>query len=639
MLAPGRFGLLPRPRTADLSAHQRVVPTGEPLVARGPGLPAEGYRLRIVPNGQITIDATDDAGVFYARATLDQLRRGSSGGTLPIGVIEDWPDIAVRGVMLDVSRCRVPTLETLCSIVERLASWKVNHLQLYMEHTFAYTNHLEVWEHADPYTADDLARLARHCRAHHIELAPNQNTLGHMERWLLHERYAGLGISRGVVTSPLGLPIPASTLDPSIPGSLSLVRELAGELAGALGSAFFNVGLDEPWDLPSDRSHEWATWVRHLRDLPALDDRQLLVWGDMLTSHPELIGEVPDGVTVCEWGYDQGHPFAERMEAIARAGVPVWVSPGTSSWLSIVGRTTNAVDNCREAALAAGACGATGLLVTDWGDFGHHQGWAVSEPGLAAAAAFSWCAASNADLDAPALGNLLDIHSFGCLDDGQDSGRTAGVPGSAATSSVGTAMVALGDLYRLLPFPAPNLSALTLHLYLPQLAVGAGLSTGLTTDLLDRIEESVEGALNELTNPRAANENGTLAVAELCTGSRLVQLACRDARGRLAGDGLLASIPDSERSLLAGELEDIVSSYRTDWLARDRPGGLDESCAWLEHLRQCYLTGSADPGWGGPMVAQVRTRDAGRGTMMTRADTPGGSKNGSCDEEPGGKAR
>jgi hypothetical protein len=35
------------------------------------------------------------------------------------------------------------------------------------------------------------------------------------------------------------------------------------------------------------------------------------------------------------------------------------------------------------------------------------------------------------------------------------------------------------------------------------------------------------------------------------------------------------------------------------WLARNRPGGLPDSAAWLEHLAAAYRTGEVDPAWGG----------------------------------------
>ena len=114
-------------------------------------MPAQGYRLRVGPGG-VELRSADDAGTFYGRATLTQLRR-LHDGSLPECEIEDWPDGAVRGVMLDISRDKVPTMATLETLVERLASWKVNQFQLYVEHTFAYEGHREVWAEASPLTA------------------------------------------------------------------------------------------------------------------------------------------------------------------------------------------------------------------------------------------------------------------------------------------------------------------------------------------------------------------------------------------------------------------------------------------------------------------------------------------------------
>ena len=114
-----------------------------------------------------------------------------------------------------------------------------------------------------------------------------------------------------------------------------------------------------------------------------LAGRELLVWGDVLAADPDLLAGLPDGVTVCEWGYEDNHPFAERAERLAAAGVPFWMCPGTSSWLSISGRVENMIGNIRSAAVAGIAHGATGILTTDWGDMGHHQQPVVSEPGFA----------------------------------------------------------------------------------------------------------------------------------------------------------------------------------------------------------------------------------------------------------------
>ena len=46
--------------------------------------------------------------------------------------------------MFDVTRDRVPTMATLYELVDLLASLKINQLQLYSEHTFAYHGHKRI---------------------------------------------------------------------------------------------------------------------------------------------------------------------------------------------------------------------------------------------------------------------------------------------------------------------------------------------------------------------------------------------------------------------------------------------------------------------------------------------------------------
>jgi hypothetical protein len=78
-----------------------------------------------------------------------------------------------------------------------------------------------------------------------------------------------------------------------------------------------------------------------------------------------------------------------------------------------------------------------------------------------------------------------------------------------------------------------------------------------------------------------------------------VSLLCRDGRARLAADGWLASVPASARERFAVELAPLIDAHRNLWLTRNRPGGLDDSCAWLENLRRGYETGVTDRRWGG----------------------------------------
>ena len=569
------MNLLPRPRHLDLG--DALVSARPPVATLHRSLPAQGYELRIDADG-VQLRGGDDAGLFYGRATLDQLAR-LHDDRLPVGTVRDWPDFPVRGVMLDISRDKVPTMHTLETLIDRLASWKVNQVQLYFEHTFAYRDHEEVWGRASPLTAEEVTRLDEFCRARHVELVPNQNCLGHMGRWLAHERYRQMAIAPDGWPDARGHLHAPTTIDPAKPASLALVRDLLAELLACFSSGRVQVGLDEPWELPlPERLDDYVGWVHTLRGVPELNGREMLIWGDILANHPKARAQLPDGVTVCEWGYEDWHPFGDRMAALTDAGVPHLVCPGTSSWLSILGRVTNMTGNCRVAADAGLANGSRGFLTTDWGDMGHLQYLPVSEPGFVYAAAVSWCLDANADLD---LAAALDVHAF---DD--------------HTGELGGALLALGDAHRDIAPQFPNVSVLVLHLYYPQLQLDRGVSAGMTIEDLQGVEERLATAIAQLRRARPRRPDGDLVKDELRTAAELVALLCRDARARLDQDGWLSSVPARKRAELAADLAPLMEHHRELWLARNRPGGLDDSVAWLDHLHECYETGVTDKSWG-----------------------------------------
>ena len=66
--------------------------------------------------------------------------------------------------MLDISRGRVPKLETLLELAEHLADFKINELQLYTEHTFAYQQYKSVWQSWGALTGEEIRQLDARCR-------------------------------------------------------------------------------------------------------------------------------------------------------------------------------------------------------------------------------------------------------------------------------------------------------------------------------------------------------------------------------------------------------------------------------------------------------------------------------------------
>jgi len=360
---------------------------------------ASGYKLQIARHG-IEITYRDTGGLWAAKATLRQLRR-EYGRKLPCLVIRDWPDFIRRGVMLDVSRGRVPKVETLLDLAEKLADFKINELQLYTEHTFAYRNYKSVWQSWGALTAQDIRRLDTRCRELGIDLVPNQNSFGHLRYFLEHPRVRPLAevaepyedASGEFVRRP-------STLAPNHPGTLPFLRGLYGELLPNFSSHFFNVGCDETWDLGRGQSKKicktkgkgtvYLDFLKRVQREVAKHGKRAMFWGDIILKYPKLIGKLPKDVVALNWGYEANHPFDQETALFKKSGIPFYVCPGTSTWMTMVGKQDNALKNLRRAASAGRKNGAIGYLITDWGDGGHPQPLPVSWLPLATGAAIAW---------------------------------------------------------------------------------------------------------------------------------------------------------------------------------------------------------------------------------------------------------
>jgi hexosaminidase len=581
--APGALLFAARRLQSALRAHAGVeweltaTPEGPPgeigatlrVIADSASHP-QGYVLTI-KDGGIIIEASAPVGIFYGVCTLIQIVE-QTGRTLPCLHISDYPDFAARGVMIDISRDKVPTMETLFMLVDMLAGWKINQVQLYTEHTFAYRNHPDVWARASPMTGEEILTLDAFCKERHIDLVPNQNSFGHMHRWLIHPRYAALAETHDAFQAPWGVMQGPFSLAPDDPGSLELVRSLYDELLPHFSSRLFNVGCDETVDLGQGRSKDicaqrgvgrvYLDFLLKLYDAVKQHGRTMMFWGDIVNNHPELIGELPRDVIALEWGYEADHPFDRNCARYAEAGIPFYVCPGTSSWQSIAGRTDNALGNLHNAAEHGLKHGAIGYLITDWGDMGHWQALPISFPGFAVGAAFAWAYAANRTINVPAA---VSRHAF-----------------TDPTGAMGQVAYDLGNVYRAVGYEPPNSSVLFWVLQAPDTD-----ARNLPPLDFDRALDAIDAAIQPIATERMTRADAPLILQEFDNTVRLLRHACRLGQLLVQPDGP-GALP--RRRLLNDDMREIIREYERLWLARNRLGGLSDSVARLERVRARYTS-------------------------------------------------
>ncbi len=335
----------------------------------------------------------------------------------------------VRAYMLDISRDKVPTMGTLRLIVDLLAKFEYNQFQLYTEHTFAYSAHRDVWEAASPLTAEEIRELDAYCALRGIDLVPNQNSFGHLERWLVKPAYNHLAeLPQGGAPLPWGgFKKDPTTLCPTDPASLAFLDGLYAELLPNFASGLFNIGCDETFDLlgggrsaaavrERGAGRVYLDFLKQVAALARKHGKRPMFWGDVILKHPELVPELPKDLIALDWGYEGNHPFGGEAAKFRAAGLDFYVCPGTSAWNSLAGRVENMRENMIAAERAGRLNGARGFLVADWGDGGHWQPLAVSLPGLVFGGMLAHEGASAAKMDLEsALNGIMGVPLGGTL--------------------------------------------------------------------------------------------------------------------------------------------------------------------------------------------------------------------------------
>lgn len=528
-------------------------------IHRDPALQAQHYRLRLGAAGG-TIEAGDRAGAWNGLQTAQQWLSAHHGDhETPSLEIEDQPDFVRRGVTLDISRCRVPTLESLFQLVDTLAGWKINQLQLYTEHTFAYAGHEEVWRHSSPLTAEEIRRFSRYAAAREIRLVPNQNSLGHFHRWLKHPSY------RYLAECPDGIEHPFSTesepygLCATEPRVFELLSDLYSQLLPNFDGDYLNAGCDEPIDLGRCRSEAAAAergraalfvdYVHRLRRLAARWGRELEIWADAPLADPEILESLDQDIRLQVWRYEAKDEFDAALEDLA--GRDLDVCPGTSSWSSLAGRTANALANIRTAA-RQGVGRAAGLVVTDWGDHGHPQAPSVSTLGLMVGADVAWNSGGRTD------------------------GRYRALLEQQLGGGAGEALFDLGRSHEPLATPCVNGTPLFHLLFHWREPLTHPRYAGLTAHDLERARSragSVPGADPEhpLTRQIEWTRQGLLTACDLGVA-------------RLEDGDRVAELPARRRSELVERLTAWRRDYAELWRSTSRPGGFAESVSPIDSL-------------------------------------------------------
>ncbi len=319
-------------------------------------LAEEQYRLTIDPKDRIVITGGSAKGVWWGLQSLSQILIDSAskaeGGQLKLAglEIEDWPEFAYRGAMLDCCRHFIP-FEDVKKYIDIMAYHKLNTFHWHLTEDQGWrieikkypllteigskredtlVNHLREKEenrvydghpHSGFYTQEQARELVAYASARQITVIPEIEMPGHAEAALASYPYLGCR-QTGYVTLPVWGIIP-EVFCMGRETTFKFFEDVLDEICEIFPGEYIHIGGDE---CPRDRWKECPDCQRRMKEEGLTEvgqlqgyqlkrvekylnakGRHIIGWDEILES-----GATPTA-TVMSWRGPQGGVKAAKM--------------------------------------------------------------------------------------------------------------------------------------------------------------------------------------------------------------------------------------------------------------------------------------------------------------------------------------
>lgn len=260
----------------------------------------DGYTLWFDPGSVICCANTTEA----FRNAWRTLRQLSAESDMPVGLLNDYPSLAMRGFHLNFESYRRMDLAAALQLIETAAKFKLNTILIEYGPRFPFDAHRDIRD-VNCLSREDVAALADAADAEGIELIPLQQSLAHLEYLLKHDRFSHL-----LERAPK-----QNLLCPSHPESMPLIKTLMADLlASHPRSKYFHIGGDEARKIGEcprcgplvEREGVGQLYGRYIGELARwvlAQGKRPIVWDDTLCAHPDALAHLPKETIIQYWDY------------------------------------------------------------------------------------------------------------------------------------------------------------------------------------------------------------------------------------------------------------------------------------------------------------------------------------------------
>jgi hypothetical protein len=281
--------------------------------------------------------------------------------------------------MIDASRCAVPTVKTVCRLIDRLALMGYGMAMLYTEDTVKLEGRPYFGYMRGGYTRDELKAIDDYGYALGIEVVPCMQTLGHMSQYLKWSEAAEVKDTAGVLLC-------------ESEKTYEFIEQMLLAASAPFRTKKIHVGCDETYGLGSGKYLKlkgykptmelYLDHIKKVADICKKHGLEPMMWSDMLCSSfskgggnwnpdieiPEYVKDrLPENMQLVLWHYGQikgaeGYMVPKHRalgkEPIFAGASHIWQSYLPDYYFSLMA-TESSISECKKLGLRK-------VMITVW---------------------------------------------------------------------------------------------------------------------------------------------------------------------------------------------------------------------------------------------------------------------------------
>ena len=283
-------------------------------------------------------------------------------------------------------RVQIMPMPTLKALAKEISALGFNTLIMEWEATYPYKQH-SIISNRYAYSREEVTEFINYSEGLGLDVIPLQQSLGHAEYILMHERYAYLRADKRNL----------SQIDPTrLDVARDFFTELYSDMLSTHQSQYVHIGGDETRILDCKRCQEawgddgeelgksklYVEYMTMIAEIVIAQGKTPLLWADMILAHPDAIADMPKNVIYIDWNYGwKFDRFGENPRTLIKEhGLKFWGAPSirsspddyhVTSWSKHMNNQAVYVSYARES-------GFEGMVLTSWstsGQYGYEWFW------------------------------------------------------------------------------------------------------------------------------------------------------------------------------------------------------------------------------------------------------------------------